>query len=503
MGTVPVPMDETKGDERADLCVRGAELLVTMDGSRREIAGGWVAIRDGMISALGPPGREPAADRVIDAAGCLVTPGLINTHHHLYQNLTRAFAPALTGNLFAWLRTLYPVWSRLDEEAAYVSAWVGLCELALGGCTTTTDHLYLHPRGAGDLIGAEIAAARELGFRFHPTRGSMSLSVKDGGLPPDEVVQEEDEILADSERLVALHHDPAPGAMVRVALAPCSPFSVTPELMRRTTELAERLDVRLHTHLAEDLDEDRFCEAVFGCRPIEHFERVGWGSARAWVAHCVHPNQAEIERLGRWGTGVAHCPSSNQILGAGLAPVRELRDAGVPVGIGCDGSASADCASLLETRGALLLARLRGGAGAMQAREALEMATCTCWLPPHPRLPPAGGGRDPGRLGRDDEDRFCEAVFGSADRAFRAGRLGARWVAGNPRRAARVRTRFWAPVWRCWRGCAAAPGRCRRARRWRWRPWAAPPAWGATTSARWRRGGPATWWCGRAALRQA
>ena len=168
MGTVPVPMDETKGDERADLCVRGAELLVTMDGSRREIAGGWVAIRDGMISALGPPGREPAADRVIDAAGCLVTPGLINTHHHLYQNLTRAFAPALTGNLFAWLRTLYPVWSRLDEEAAYVSAWVGLCELALGGCTTTTDHLYLHPRGAGDLIGAEIAAARELGFRFRP-----------------------------------------------------------------------------------------------------------------------------------------------------------------------------------------------------------------------------------------------------------------------------------------------------------------------------------------------
>ena len=376
MGTVPVPMDETKRDERVDLCVRGAELLVTMDGSRREIAGGWVAIRDGMISALGPPGREPAAERVIDAAGCLVTPGLINTHHHLYQNLTRAFAPALTGNLFAWLRTLYPVWSRLDEEAAYVSAWVGLCELALGGCTTTTDHLYLHPRGAGDLIGAEIDAARELGFRFHPTRGSMSLSVKDGGLPPDAVVQEEDEILADSERLVALHHDPAPGAMVRVALAPCSPFSVTPELMRRTAELAERLDVRLHTHLAEDLDEDRFCEAVFGCRPIEHFERVGWGSARAWVAHCVHPNQAEIERLGRWGTGVAHCPSSNQILGAGLAPVRELRDAGVPVGIGCDGSASADCASLwLETRGALLLARLRGGAGAMQAREALEMAT--------------------------------------------------------------------------------------------------------------------------------
>ena len=376
MGTVPVPMDETNGDERADLCVRGAQLLVTMDADRREIAGGWVAIRDGMISALGPPGREPAAARVIDAAGCLVTPGLINTHHHLYQNLTRAFAPALDGDLFEWLRTLYPVWSRLDEEAAYVSAWIGLCELALGGCTTSTDHLYVHPRGAGDLISAEIAAARELGFRFHPTRGSMSLSVKDGGLPPDAVVQQDDEILADSERLVALHHDPAPGAMVRIALAPCSPFSVTPELMARTAELAERLDVRLHTHLAEDIGENGYCEAAFGCRPVEHFERVGWGSDRAWVAHCVHPNRAEIERLGRWGTGVAHCPSSNQILGAGLAPVRELRDAGVPVGIGCDGSASADCASLwLETRGALLLARLRGGPRAMQAREALELAT--------------------------------------------------------------------------------------------------------------------------------
>ena len=325
---------------------------------------------------MGEPGHEPAAERVIDARGCLVTPGLINTHHHLYQNLTRAFAPALAGNLFHWLRTLYPVWSRLDEEAAYVSAWVGLSELALGGCTTTTDHLYVHPRGAGDLIGAEIAAATELGFRFHPTRGSMSLSVKDGGLPPDSVVQDDDEILADSAWLVARHHDPAPGAMVRIALAPCSPFSVTPELMTRTAELAERLDVRLHTHLAEDTAEDRFCAATFGCRPVEHFEHVGWASDRAWIAHCVHPNQAEIEALARWGTGVAHCPSSNQLLGTGLAPIRELRDAGVAVGIGCDGSASADCASLwLETRGALLLARLRGGPQGMQAREALEMAT--------------------------------------------------------------------------------------------------------------------------------
>jgi cytosine/adenosine deaminase-related metal-dependent hydrolase len=359
-----------------DLLIAGAELVVTMDATRREIPGGWISASGGFVTGVGDPGSEPAAARVVEASGCLVTPGLVNTHHHLYQNLTRAFSPALTGNLFHWLRTLYPVWSRLDEEAAYVSAWIGLCELALGGCTTTTDHLYVHPRGGGDLITADITAAAELGFRFHPTRGSMSRSESDGGLPPDSVVQDDDEILADSERLVDRHHDPRPGAMVRIGLAPCSPFSVTPELMGRTAELAERLDVRLHTHLAEDAGEDAYCQETFGCRPIEHFERVGWGSDRAWVAHCVFPSQAEIERLARWGTGVAHCPSSNQLIGAGLAPVRELRDAGVAVGIGCDGSASTDCASLwLEARGALLLARLRGGPEAMLAREALEMAT--------------------------------------------------------------------------------------------------------------------------------
>ena len=363
-------------DSRVELCVSGAELVVTMDGQRREIPGGWVAVTDGFVTAVGEPGREPEADRVIDARGCLVTPGLVNTHHHIFQNLTRSFAPALGGSLFHWLRTLYPVWSRLDEEAAHVSAWIGLAELALGGCTTTTDHLYVHPRGSGDLISAEIAAARDLGFRFHPTRGSMSLSEKDGGLPPDSVVQDNDEILADSERLVALHHDPAPGAMVRIALAPCSHFSVTPDLMTRTAELAERLDVRLHTHLSEAADDNAFCEATFGCRPIELFESVGWGSDRSWVAHCVFPNAAEIDRLARWGTGVAHCPSCSQLIGLGIAPIREMRDAGVPVGIGCDGSASTDCASMwLEARGALLLARLRGGPEAMDAREALEMAT--------------------------------------------------------------------------------------------------------------------------------
>lgn len=364
-------------DTPADLLVSGAELVATMDAERREIAGGWVAITGGMVSAVGGPADAPPnAARTLRANGCLVTPGLVNTHHHIFQNLTRAHLPANNATLFGWLTTLYPLWSRLDEEAAYVSAWVGLAELALGGCTTSTDHLYVHPQGAGDLITAEIRAATDLGMRFHPTRGSMSLSQKDGGLPPDSVVQDDDEILADSERLVRAHHDPARGAMVRIALAPCSPFSVTPKLMRETAELAERLDVRLHTHLAEDVDEDRFAADRFGCRTIEHFEEVGWASNRTWVAHCVHPNAAEVARLGRAGVGVAHCPSSNLILAAGLAPVAELRAAGSPVGIGCDGSASADSASLwLEARMAMLLGKLRGGPESMSARDALEIAT--------------------------------------------------------------------------------------------------------------------------------
>jgi cytosine/adenosine deaminase-related metal-dependent hydrolase len=367
------------GTPRADLLVAGAELVATVDDGRREISGGWVAITGGLVSGIGGPGDEPpAAARILRAEGCLVTPGLINTHHHMFQNLTRSYRPATNGDLFSWLSTLYPKWSRLDEESAYLSAWVGLAELALGGCTTTTDHLYVHPRGRGDLIRAEIIAARELGMRFHPTRGSMSLSEKDGGLPPDSVVQDDDEILADSERLVAAHHDASHGAMVRIALAPCSPFSVSPALMRRTAELAERLDVRLHTHLAEDPEEDRYCLDTLGVRPVEHFEAVGWGTDRAWVAHCIYPNADEIARLGRWGTGVAHCPSSNMMIGGGgIAPVADFRAAGAPVGLGCDGSASTDSASLwMEARNALLLGRLRTGPASMGARDALEIATC-------------------------------------------------------------------------------------------------------------------------------
>ena len=361
-----------------DLLIRDADLVATVDDARREIRGGWVAITGGLVSGVGAPGTEPTgAAEVVRANGCLVTPGLVNSHHHIYQNLTRSYGPATNGTLFQWLTTLYPLWSRLDEEAAYISAWIGLAELALGGCTTSTDHLYVHPRGGGDLVTAEIAAAVELGFRFHPTRGSMSLSQKDGGLPPDSVVQGDDEILADSERLVKLHHDPAHGAMVRIALAPCSPFSVTPALMRATAELAERLDVRLHTHLAEDADEDVYCLERFGKRPLEQFEDVGWGGDRAWVAHCIFPNDAEMERLGAWGTGVAHCPSSNMLLGnARIAPVRRMRAAGVPVGLGCDGSSSTDSASLwMEARNAMLLGRMSSGPHTMGARDALEIAT--------------------------------------------------------------------------------------------------------------------------------
>ncbi|HEX6393646.1 MAG TPA: 8-oxoguanine deaminase [Acidimicrobiales bacterium] len=362
----------------SDLLITGAEMVVTMDDSRSEIRSGWVATTGGLISHIGGPGdAPPVARETLDAGGGLVTPGLINTHHHMYQNLTRAYAPAANVSLFEWLTTLYPLWASLDEEASYLSAFVGLAELALGGCTTSTDHLYVHPRHGGDLISAEIEAAIELGMRFHPTRGSMSLSAKDGGLPPDSVVQDDDEILADSERLVAKHHDPSWGAMVRLALAPCSPFSVTAELMVRTAELAERLDVRLHTHLAEDPDEDRFAEQTLGRRTVEHFEEVGWLSSRSWVAHCIYPNQAEVARLGRAGVGVAHCPSSNMMIGGGgLAPIAELLEAGSPVGIGCDGSASTDHASLwLETKCAMQQGRLRGGPTATSARDALALAT--------------------------------------------------------------------------------------------------------------------------------
>ncbi len=415
----------------ADLLVRNAKLVATCDAAGRELAG-RVGRRHRRGDLRGGRVRrsEPEAGEVLDAGGCLVTPGLVNTHHHIYQNLTRSYGPAINGSLFSWLTALYPLWARIDEEAAYLSAWVGLAELALGGCTTTTDHLYVAPRGGGDLWTAEITAAREVGLRFHCTRGSMTLSEKDGGLPPDSVVQDDDEVLADSERLVRLHHDPSSGAMVQVALAPCSPFSVSPGLMRQTAELAERLDVRLHTHLAEDPDEDPYCLEHFGRRPVEQFEEVGWLTSRAWVAHCIYPNPAEVSRLGAAGVGVAHCPSSNMLIGGGgFAPVREFRAAGVPVGLGCDGSASTDSASLwIESRAALLLGRQR-----------------------------QGPDRDDGARGARHRDQGRRGLPGALrrDRRADASAPPATWCAGR-RRACSTRARS---STRSRPGCAAA--RCR------------------------------------------
>lgn len=363
---------------QVDLLVHDAWLVATVDADRREIPGGWVSITGGLVTALGTSSNPlPNAKQEISAAGCLVTPGLINTHHHLFQNLTRAYPPMTAAPLFGWLQSLYPIWTQhIDEESVNAAAWVGLAELALSGCTTSTDHHYLHPPRAGDLLGAEIEAAIDLGMRFHPTYGSMSLSEKDGGLPPDDAVRAPDDILAESERHVNHWHDPSIGSMVQIALAPCSPFSVTPELMRETAELAERLDVRLHTHLAENAEDDEFALATFGMRPVDLYESVGWMTDRTWGAHVVRPNPTEIKRLGQAGVGIAHCPSSNMILSSGIAPVINLRDAGCPVGIGCDGSSSADAGSLWqETRLSMLQGKLVSGAAAMNARTALEIAT--------------------------------------------------------------------------------------------------------------------------------
>ena len=366
----------------SQILLRNARLVATMDDERRELTGGWVLIDGNVIAALGSSTDPlPAAAgvdyrEVIDVDDCLVTPGLVNTHHHLFQNLTRAWGPMTGKPLFGWLQSLYPLWRALNEEAVYASAFVGLAELALSGCTTSTDHLYLHPRHGGDLLGAEVAAAQSLGMRFHPTRGSMSLGESAGGLPPDDVVQDDETILAASEEAVQRHHDPSFGAMTRIALAPCSPFSVTEELMVRSAELASRLGVRLHTHFAENSEDDEYSVATFGCRPTEYLERTGWCTEQTWVAHCVRPVGEEIVRLGAARVGVAHCPSSNLILASGIAPVAELLAAGCPVGLGVDGSSSADSGSLwAEARQAMLVAKLRDGAAAGSGRRSLELAT--------------------------------------------------------------------------------------------------------------------------------
>ncbi|NOX44525.1 MAG: 8-oxoguanine deaminase [Caldiserica bacterium] len=356
---------------------RDVDVIVTFDREGRELRNAWLLVEGNRIAALGE-GDPPSGpfDEVIDGRDRVMIPGMVNTHHHLYQTLFRAVPGAADKKLFDWLVFLYERWRGIDEEAVYVSTIVGGMELLLSGCTTTTDHLYLFPRGRERLIDVEIEAAQELGIRFHPTRGSMSLSREDGGLPPGDVVQTEEEILADSERLIREYHDPSFGAMTRIALAPCSPFSVTPDLMRRTAELAREHGVLLHTHLAETLDEEEFCRQRFGMRPVEYLEELGWLEGDVWLAHLVHVTPADIERLARAGVGMAHCPSSNMLLGSGIAPVVEMLDAGVRVGLAVDGSASNDHSNMIrEARQAMLAARVRYGAEAMPARRALEIAT--------------------------------------------------------------------------------------------------------------------------------
>ncbi|HIC64458.1 MAG: 8-oxoguanine deaminase [Paracoccus sp. (in: a-proteobacteria)] len=355
------------------LLIRGADVVVTMDQSRSEIASGDVLIEDGRIVAVGR-GLPPDRARVIEAAGCVVTPGLVNTHHHLFQTLTRAVPAAQDAALFGWLKTLYPIWARMGPDDIRLSAEIGLAELAMSGCTCSSDHLYMFPNGAR--LDDSIEAARKIGIRFTATRGAMSIGESRGGLPPDALVEDEAAILRDSERVIDAFHDPAEGAMVQVALAPCSPFSVSRELMRDAAILARDKAVRLHTHLAENDEDIRYSLATFGMLPGDYAESLGWTGEDVWHAHCVKLSAPEIDLFARTGTGVAHCPCSNARLASGIAPVRAMRDAGVAVGLGVDGSASNDCSHLgLEARQAMLVARLRDGPAAMGAREVLEIAT--------------------------------------------------------------------------------------------------------------------------------
>jgi cytosine/adenosine deaminase-related metal-dependent hydrolase len=357
--------------------------VVVGDQAGTEHDGGWLLVDGGFVAASGD-GERPAAVETVDLDGALVTPGLVNTHHHLYQTLTRARAQE--ADLFTWLKTLYPVWAGIDAEAEYAAARTGIAELALAGCTTVFDHHYLFPPGVEGLLEAEVQAARELGVRIVASRGSMDLGESKGGLPPDHVVETTDAVLAETESAARLHES-GPGARVQIVVAPCSPFSVTTELMRESAELARRLGLRLHTHLAETVEEDAYCVELYGCRPVEYLERLGWLADEVWCAHCVHLSADDIAAFARDDVGVAHCPTSNLRLGAGFAPVRELVDANVRVGLGVDGSASNERSDLLfEVKQALLVARGRGGPAAMTVRDALRLGT-------------RGGARI---LGRDD-----------------------------------------------------------------------------------------------------
>jgi cytosine/adenosine deaminase-related metal-dependent hydrolase len=356
-----------------DILIKGAVAVLTVDDTRRELAGADVLIRDGVIADVGV-GLLAGGAEIVLATGCVVTPGLVNTHHHLYQTLTRAVPGGQDALLFGWLQTLYPIWARFGPEEMYISAQIGLAELALSGCTMTSDHLYLFPNGSR--LDDTIAAAGDVGLRFHPTRGAMSIGESDGGLPPDSLVEKEAAILEDCIRVIDAFHDPSEGAMVRVGVAPCSPFSVSRDLMRDAAVLARDKGVMLHTHLAENDEDIAYSLEKFGCRPGQYAEDLGWTGPDVWHAHCVKLDGQEIDLFSRSKTGVAHCPCSNCRLGSGIAPVRAMRNAGVKVGLGVDGSASNDGGSLVgEARQMMLLQRVANGADAMSSREALEIAT--------------------------------------------------------------------------------------------------------------------------------
>lgn len=359
------------------ILIKNAQTVITNDDTLGQIPGGWVLIRDDVIEQIGRP-ADPLpgeADTVIDAANMAVMPGLINTHHHFYQTLTRAVPGAQDQELFDWLVRLYPIWGEMDADAVYTSTLTAMAELILSGCTTSSDHLYLIPNGSS--FDDQVRAAQKIGIRFHLTRGSMSLGRSRGGLPPDHVVQEEDAILKDCQRVIETYHNPKPNAMLRVALAPCSPFSVTQDLLRQAARLARSYEnVMLHTHVAETRDEETFCVQNFGMRPAPLMQSLGWTGPDVWWAHSIFVNSEEIRMMAETGTGVAHCPSSNMRLGSGICPVREMIDAGVKVGLGVDGSASNDSSHLFtEARNALLLQRVNGGAAAFSVEEAFRLAT--------------------------------------------------------------------------------------------------------------------------------
>lgn len=359
------------------LLIRRCEVVATMDDAGTEITGGSVLIEDGAIVWAGNEKSQPAAAdlaEVVDGRGMVAVPGLINTHHHLYQTMTRTFAPQ--SGLFDWLRALYPVWAELDLDWVHAGAMVGLAELALSGCSTCADHHYVFPRGTGDLLEAEITAAAEIGVRLHACRGSMDVGRSAGGLPPDNIVEDRDEILAGTEAAISRHHDPGPGAMVRIAVAPCSPFSASEGLIRDSVKLARRAGVRLHTHIAETAEEAAYCRERFGRRPVDYLADLGFLGGDVWLAHCVHVDDGDIRAFAGSGTGVAWCPTSNLRLGSGIAPARRMLAANVHVGLGVDGSASNDGGDLLaEVRQGMLVARAGGDPAAMSAREVLRVAT--------------------------------------------------------------------------------------------------------------------------------